>query len=455
MQQDVIVALDIGTSSVRAGVFDLRAVPIAAPVARPQQVDTENGGADINAETMVDSVTTCLQEASAGYRVRAVALSTFWHSAVGVDGDGRAVTPVLTWADTRAGAQVRFLQAHVDVADVHRRTGCLVHTSYLPARLRWVKEVHPEWRVVQWLSPGEYLMRRLAGRSVCSLSMATATGLFDSRRKMWDAELMDLCGVVASQLPEVSDGAVEVAGVRWMAPLGDGACSNVGCGAIGEGDVAIMLGTSGALRRLAAWPTEDWSVPDGLWRYALDARRVVTGGAVSNGGNVWAWMDQVLAAGEVEGEPDGHGLTMLPFLAGERSPGWHSEARATLHGLRWGTTAADIRQAGMEAVAYQLAAVRDRLPRPARLVATGGVFERSPQWLQMLADALGEPLYRSPWAEASSRGAVLMALDALGLIEALAPVPLGEAVEPCMDRHVRYAAGRRRQEELYRTFFPS
>ena len=95
-------------------------------------------------------------------------------------------------------------------------------------------------------------------------------------------------------------------------------------------------------------------------------------------------------------EPDSHGLTVLPFLAGERAPGWAGHARATIHGLSLATTPLEILRAGMEAVAYRLALVfellRPMIPRDPQVVASGGALLHSPAWLQIVTDVLGRPV---------------------------------------------------------------
>jgi gluconokinase len=199
----------------------------------------------------------------------------------------------------------------------------------------------------------------------------------------------------------------------------------------------------------------------GLWQYRVDARRHLIGGATSEGGNVLAWERRTLALpGEAAAldaalaavAPDSHGLTALPFLAGERSPGWRGDARAAVTGISLATTAPQILRALVEAVAYRLAAVHDRfrpLAAPGHaVIASGGAFGHSRAWTQIMADALGVPIEVFPGIEASSRGAALLALGALGR-PAPPPEPSGTPVHPDPRRHDIYAAARARQGRLY------
>src|SRR5262249_58837100 len=113
------------------------------------------------------------------------------------------------------------------------------------------------------------------------------------------------------------------------------------------------------------------ATPWGLWRYRVDRERALVGGATSEGGNVLAWCRKTLALPDdaalerVLGQPspDREGLTALPFLAGERSPGWRPEARAAIAGLSLDTGAVDVTRAFLEAVAFRLAEIYD-LVRP-------------------------------------------------------------------------------------------
>ena len=150
--------------------------------------------------------------------------------------------------------------------------------------------------------------------------------------------------------------------------------------------------------------------------------------------------------------PDSHGLTALLFLAGERSPGWRRDARAAVTGISLATTAPQILRALLEAVAYRLAAVYDRLAPVASpghaVVASGGALGHSGVFTQVLADALGVPLDVREGTEPSSRGAALLALGALGR-PAPPPEASGSLVRPDPRRHDVYAAARARQGRLY------
>lgn len=188
------------------------------------------------------------------------------------------------------------------------------------------------------------------------------------------------------------------------------------------------------------------------------------GGSLSNGGLLFEWMTETLRLerdpeaverGLAEMAPDSHGLTLLPFLAGERSPGWKSKARAAVTGLSLHTRPIEILRASLESVAYRFARIVRLLepvvPEDREIVASGGALLRSPVWLQIMADVLGQPVAASAVKEASSRGAALLALEALGFLDGIeeAEIPLGARFDPCPERHQRYRKALERHDRLY------
>lgn len=474
----LVMALDVGTSSARALCFDKRgrAVPGVEARAAYEPVTGPDGRAELGADALLATVETVVDEClvragGAAHRIAAVGASVFWHSLLGLDADGHPLMPVMTWADTRGAGAAHALRRELDELVTHARTGAPLHAAYFPAKLRWIREHDPQAfaRARTWCGFGEYLAARLTGEMRASVSMASGTGLLDQERARWDAEMLGACGIGVSTLPAVDDrpapGLVApydarwpaLARVPWFPAWGDGACSSVGSDCVGPDRVALNVGTSAALRLVA---TTVPALPGGLWRYRVDARRSLVGGATSEGGNVLAWCRRVLALPADDGAleqalaslpPDGAGLTALPFLAGERAPGWREDARAALAGLALGTTPAEILRALLEAVALRLAEIYDQL-RPLAavshtVVASGGALLRSPAWAAIVADALGVPLALSSEAEASSRGAALMALAALGV--AAPPASPGAVVAFDPRRHERYRHARARQRRLY------
>ncbi len=485
-----MLALDVGTSSTRCLAFDERGDPVPGAVATREVSAraTADGGSELDPAALLEAAFDCLASMSermnaAGKSILGVGVCTVWHSVLGVDAADEPLTPLLLWNDMRAGPQALALRRSLDGAAIHRRTGCVLHPSFLPARLLWLREVDPARlsRCARFVSFGELLEHRLFGQWRVGLSMASGTGFLNQETLAWDVEMLKAARVDAEQLspleprhtahtglvPTAAHRLPALTNVPFFPALGDGACNTVGSNSAGEARpgaprvAALMIGTSAAMRLL--FPENAPPPPPGLWRYLLDGRRALIGGALSNGGNLFAWMQRTLRLDEpadvlerrlAEAVPGTHGLTVLPFLAGERNPDYPLDATGVFAGLRLSTTPFDLLHAGLEAVGYRLAAIADRLGAagyaPDVYVASGGLI-RSPAWTRMLADVLGRPVILSPLEEATARGAALMALEALGQIPSALGV-LGEAgekgqrLEPDPARHAQHSGLRARHE---------
>ena len=456
-----VLSIDVGTSGVRAALFDEDGNQVeGAQVVRRREL-AEFG--ELDPDALVDEVKRTVDELvalSGSERVETTAISAFWHSLMGVDEDGAPTTPLLTWADTRAAQAARELRAEFNEHEIHARTGCRFHPSYWPAKLRWLKAEHSEKfnATRQWLGFAEYLCLRLFGKTAASVSMASATGLFDQRACDWDRGLVEKLGVSPDQLPLIKTD-------KNLFVVGDGAANNIGGGCTTKDNIALMIGTSGAMRvSFAGDPPEQ--LPPSLWSYRASRDRVVVGGALSDGGGLLSWLVQSLNTGDFNQlqqqlaalEPDAHGLTILPFWSGERSTGWSTEARGGIFGLRQQTTTVEIIRAALESVAYRFALIAealDEIAPNAKIVATGNALRSSPVWLQIIADVLGRPVMFGGTPEASIRGAALLALEAVGKIVNLEAVSVSvdEVFEPDMQRHARYREGLARQQELYERLF--
>ncbi len=479
----LILTIDIGSSSARAGLYDGRGRAVPGLAAQePYELRTApDGAAEDDPDAAVERAARCVDAvlaragAAAGC-IAAVAVDTMVSTFLALDGAGRPLTPLITYADTRNGEDAEALRRALDEGEAHDRTGCLLRTSYWPARLAWLRRTRPAiWAAAaRYVTLGEYLELRLFGRARVSYSVASWGGLLDRCRLVWDAPLLAHLGVDEGQLAPLVDvdeplvGLAEpfaarwpaLRGVPWFPAVGDGAAANLGSGCTDHSRMALTMGTTGALR--VAQPAPE-TVPPGLWCYRVDRRLALVGGATSEGGNLYAWLRQTLRLGDpaaVEAElaafpPDGHGLTILPFIAGERSPGWAGNVQATIHGLTLATTPIAILRAGLEAVAYRFAVIEQRLcGRPGcdhRLVASGSGLLRSPAWVRIFADVLGRPVVASTEPEATSRGAALLALRSLGALGALEEVGAadGPVCEPDPARHAIYREAIERQRWLY------
>lgn len=470
--RDVVLAVDVGTSGVRAVAVTERLTVVGTGSRALAVAYDEEGGAEQPAPAIAGAVMEALGEAAraaqnGGWRPAAAALSVTASALLLLHEDGESASPVFLWADTRAREEAREVRGAFG-SDLYRRTGCPVHASYLPAKLRRrqrVEEGSLRGRRISLLK--DYVLQRLTGHWAVDWTVAAASGLLDSERIAWDEPLLVWLGVEPGQLPPVvpplarfplSPEAAAMTGLPSGLPVMvgsmDGMLAHIGLGCIAPGAVSSMFGSSAALRVSEGGRRLDprgrmWCYPvvDGLW---------VAGGASNNGGNVMEWLSGLLGGGEGEddvaslvalgigGPPGARGLTFLPYLLGERSPLWNEDVSGCLHGLRAVHRRADVVQAVLEGLCFGLYEIYRGLrhggPPPERIVASGG-YTRSPGWVQMQADVFGVPVAVTGFAEVTAMGAAVLAWHGLtgrALSTLAQGVPVAAVYRPDPQRHKAY-----------------
>ncbi|MFU8854879.1 FGGY family carbohydrate kinase [Micromonospora sp. SL1-18] len=435
-----ILALDLGTSSVRGLVLDVDAAPRPGALARRKvhPVTGEDGTGTLDGPGYLACLVECLDELAAGGHLRdveLVATSAQWHSVLPLGGDGEPLGPVLTWLDTRpeplAGAP-----GPADPDAFHQRTGTWWHRCYWTVRLPWLRE-RAGARICRFVGLAEYVFGALLDEAPMSVSMASGAGLLDLRRLEWDAEACELAGVRPEDLPalaprrwhgrlrrEYARRWPQLADARWAGPVGDGAASNVGSGCVDPSRAAVTVGTSAAVRLLQAVPAgvQLPPLPQQLWRYRVDHEHVVTGAAYSSGGNLFAWANRELrlpAGAELEAAlfraTDDPRIRVNLRFGGDRPPGLAPAGCGELHGLSFDTTAVDL-LAGLMAglcrmVADDLAVLESGLDHSTEVVLGGGAMAASAWWRGAFADALAPRTVRHQHnPEVGATGAALVVL---------------------------------------------
>ena len=484
-ETELIAAIDVGTTSAKAVVFDARARPRGAgergyPLHEPTLGDAEQDPAQV-IEAAVAATRAALAQVGAD-QIAGISLCTAMHALIGLDRAGEPITPLLTWADTRAAAQAARLRA--EHPELHARTGTPPHAMAPLAKLMWFAQERPELhaRVARWVGLKELLVHRLTGEWLTDASCASGTGLMDLVRGDWDPTALELAQIDAQRLAPIVPVTHRLAltaselGLPAGTPVviggGDGPLANLGLGAVSPGMAACSIGTSGALRLTVPTPGVD---PAGqLFCYALLPDRWILGGAISNGGSVLAWLGATLAPElgadsseallrlAAEAPAGSQGLIMLPYLLGERAPHWSSLARGAYVGLRHFHRREHMVRAAIEGVCQQLALVLGSLTAAGHTVdevrATGG-FARNRWWRQLLADVLGVEIGYSTGPQGSALGAAVIGRLALGLIDSVAEtgelVTVHEHHVPDPDAAPVYAALRPVFAALYDDLAPA
>jgi gluconokinase len=474
MGANVVLGVDIGTTSAKAVAFDADGRELGRGETGYPLLEPEHGQAVQDPAVVVEGTLAAMRAAVAGARdagvpIAALSFSGALHSLVGLDARGKALTPLVTWADMRATEQAERLRA--EHPELHDRTGTPLHPMSPLPKLLWFAEHEPETfaAVRRWAGIKELVVARLTGIWAVDHSVASGTGLLDLRALDWDPEALAIAGIDADALSPLvptthrldlaeapaADLGLE-AGLALIVGAADGPLANLGLGAVHPGVAACSIGTSGALRLMVEGPAIDPQRQ--VFCYALVPGRWIVGGAINNGGAVLRWAGAALApdlgphpeaqllelAAKVP--PGSEGLLMLPYLLSERAPHWSSVARGAYVGLTRHHGRAHLVRAGLEGVCLQLAlvlaSVRDAGNDVREVRATGG-FARSELWQQMLADALGMPIGFAAGHEGSAFGAALLAMDALGLVDGIERaaqlVDIDHVIEPDADAARVYA----------------
>ncbi|MFG1887487.1 gluconokinase [Micromonospora sp. NPDC049051] len=449
-RRPVVIGVDIGTTSTKAAAYDASGARLAHhsvgyPLDEPHPGYAEQDARHIHA-AVLETIRTVVAELDRP--VAGLSFSTAMHSLMGLDPDGRPLTPSVTWADSRASRQAERLRAAPSGLALHRRTGTPVHPMAPLPKLLWFAEQQPVLfgRVAYWVGVKDWVLLRLCDTLVTDHSVASATGLLDLRQLSWDEEALGIAEITAEQLPQLVSTTTVLPGLtaetaeatglprdtRVVVGAGDGPLANLGLGAVAPGVMACSIGTSGAMRVMVERPGVD--PLGGVFCYALTENRWAVGGAINNGGIVLEWAGEALAP-ELGEDPEEEllalaaqapvgsgGLIMLPYLLHERAPHWSALPRGAYVGLTNGHRRAHLVRAALEGVCQQLALVLASVRaagNEVREIHAGGGFSRSPLWRQMLADVLGMPVHFPAGHEGSGFGAALLGMQALGLIPSI------------------------------------
>jgi len=486
---DVVIGVDIGTTSTKSVAYDVDGRPGATHAVSYPLNEPLPGRAEQDPDVILAAVIETIREVArkSEGRVLALSFSAAMHSLIGLDHNGVPLTASITWADSRASEQADRIRSSARGLGLHMRTGTPVHPMSPFTKLVWFREHEAELceRTVHWVGIKDYVLLGLCGALITDHSVASGTGLMDIHRLAWDVEALQLAGIGSAQLPELAPATTVLPGLTGQAAaamglpadttvvLGaaDGPLANLGLGAVRPGVAACSIGTSAALRVMVEHPAVD---PRGsVFCYALTEDHWVVGGAINNGGIVLGWTGDALAPGlgphpedqllEIAAQaPPGSGnLIMLPYLLGERAPHWSSLSRGAYVGLTREHRRHHLIRAAVEGVCQQLALVLDAVRAAGNDVitirATGG-FARSAFWRQLLADVLDFEIEFPAGHEGSSFGAALLAMQALGICSidiATDLVTITDTVRPDPASAAVYRAMRPVFRDLYDALVPA
>ncbi|MES9737278.1 gluconokinase [Peribacillus frigoritolerans] len=452
-----MLGIDIGTTSTKAVLFTkkgdvIQQENIGYPLYTPDMTTAEQDPEEIFQAVLkaFSNITKQHPDKKPSF----ISFSSAMHSVIAMDENDQPLTACITWADNRSEAWAHKIKDELDGHEVYKRTGTPIHPMSPLSKITWIVNDHPEiaTNVKKYIGIKEYIFKKFFGQYVVDYSLASSMGMLNLKNLDWDEEALRIAGVTRDQLSELvpttkifdncdADLAKQI-GIDPQTPFvigaSDGVLSNLGVNAIRKGEIAVTIGTSGAIRTIIDEPKTDEK--GRIFCYALTEKHWVIGGPVNNGGMVLRWIRDEFASSEVETakrlgidayevltkiaervRPGADGLLFHPYLAGERAPLWNPDVRGSFFGLTLSHKKEHMIRAALEGVIYNLytvfLALTECMDGPVtRIQATGG-FARSAVWRQMMSDIFESEVVVPESYESSCLGACILGLYATGEID--------------------------------------
>ena len=456
MNDDVLLGLDLGTTSARA-VLVARDGRILATHAAEYPMDTPRPGwaeqdPDAWERAAFEALGACVRAAPDPSAIQGIGLTGQMHGATLLDERDRSIRPAILWCDQRTGAQRQAIERQIGLAEVIARTANPPLEGFTAPKLLWVREHEPESyaRIRRVLLPKDFIRLRLTDEVATDVADASGTALFDVANRAWSEAMARDLSVPLEWLPRAVEssepaGALTAAaaealglpaGLPVAAGAGDQAAGGVAAGIVAEGDVLVTIGSSGVVFVASDRPRIDPAGRVHTFCHASPGTWHVMG--VTQGAGIsLRWIRDTLGARDADGgdpydaltreassSPAGsRGLVWLPYLQGERTPHLDPNARGVLFGLTTAHGRGDVVRAVLEGVAFSLRdglEIIQELGLPARRVKIAGGGARSPLWRQIVADVLGLPISLEPEDRGPAFGAALLGGVAVGVYDSVA-----------------------------------
>lgn len=452
-----MLGVDIGTTSTKAVLFSEKGEVIQQENIGYPLYTPDISTAEQNPEEIFQAVITAISNIRKQHpqnKLSFVSFSSAMHSVIAIDESDRPLTSCITWADNRSEAWAHKIKDELNGHEIYRRTGTPIHPMSPLSKIAWIVNDRPEIaaKAKKYIGIKEYIFKKFFNYYVVDYSLASSMGMMNLKSLDWDEEALKIAGVTPDQLSELvpttkifSDCDPELARQMGIDPntpfvigASDGVLSNLGVNAINKGEIAVTIGTSGAIRTIIDQPQTDEK--GRIFCYALTEKHWVIGGPVNNGGMVLRWIRDEFASSEIETakrlgidpydvltkiaekvRPGADGLLFHPYLAGERAPLWNPDVRGSFFGLTMSHKKEHMIRAALEGVIYNLytvfLALTECMDGPVtRIQATGG-FARSAVWRQMMSDIFESEVVVPESYESSCLGACILGFYATGKIE--------------------------------------
>lgn len=445
-----ILTLDLGTSALKATLFDLDGVIVARGTAEVPTLHPRSGWAEQDPDAWWEAARSAVAAlnlagaAGAARRILAIGLTSQREGVVPVSRDGRPLARCIIWLDRRAQAEAEDLGRQFP--DLHQRTGMVPEATFTAGKVLWLRRHEPDiLRRAAWLlQPRDYLYLRLAATPLTDPSLASRTMFYDLRRRRWAEDVLEAVGVRAEQLPPVhpsiwapgrltKEAAADLGltqGLPVVAGGGDRPCEVLGVAATER----RAMESSGTATNLSLPGPLPEVVPEGILisahvvpgQFLWEQGMAPTGAILQWFGDLFAHSADITVEGETDitmqasrSVPGARGLLFLPHPEGARAPWWNPRARAAWAGLTLNHGPDDLARSVLEAIAFEGRGALDLLARHGRTVdevVLAGGSGRSRVWASIKASIWNRPVILPRHADAASLGAMILAGAAVGAL---------------------------------------
>ena len=479
-----VLALETSTSSAKALVFDLQEGIIECCRSNYPPDISGRGMSDAQAvyrlclktgREAVAAAGTALSRAGHELTIDAVALCGTWHGMCALDADMQPVSPVYSWNFTgTAGICASIRQNDELTGEIYRRSGCMPHCTYPRHAIQYMKQEGMDLSDKRFITQGAYNFWGMTGYYEETVCTQSGSGLINLEKQAYDPLILELTDIDASQLGALTDyrhprplnrQAADVLGLKPGIPVipahADGAMNQIGNYASGCDVMTLSVGTSGAIRMVTGRPKV--SPKRALWCYCA-AEGWITGASTAGACNCLNWFMKGPGAGrsfrELEDTQDAvtDVPVFLPFLYGERCPGWRDEREGGFWHLSGQHTAAHMYKSVQMGILYNLKKCYGEMTAensaPRQIIVSGGI-SNSRQWVQMLADIFERDVLVSDFSNASTIGAAVLALVQTGELRSIKDFRWGSdrlvAVRAREDQYPFYREMYEEWNEAYRS----
>lgn len=438
----LVIGLDIGTTGTKAVVADENGRILAGAYKEYELITGGGGIVSQSAEDWWDAVVYTIKHACEGIDksdIAAIGLSTQGASMLACDGNGKALCDVITWMDSRAAEEVKYLDGAVGGERIYKKCGWPLTPAGDAAKILWLKNNMPEVFKDAYCFPStiEFINFHLTGRFVSDPTNAAIRQLFNIEEGCWDAEILEAVGISAERLPDVmpvgslagnlTESAAEALGLSGEVKVFVGAhdqyCAALGCGAVAPGDMLLATGTAWVVLGV----TNKLLYTDNHISPGIHPAKGAFGAMASlvSAGSALKWYKNIIGTSYAEIDRNAKeriehaaDLFTFPYVAGAGFPHNKPEAGGAIVGFGLCHDKYDIALSVMEGVAFEARTVLEEFAakgmKISKLMMTGGAAS-SDLWSRIVGYVTGCEIHLMEEPETCSVGAAMIAFTGLGV----------------------------------------